>query len=83
MPSYACSMGCSRAALRQCLILEHCVGSEVDALSVAEDEMFYQVALIDQAIQAFGILDDPGAIIPADLGVQARDALGWNLYIIP
>jgi hypothetical protein len=49
--------------------MECCSGSDGDAVAVVEDEAFDTAPLIDETVDAIGVLNDPGAILPTDFGV--------------
>src|SRR5947199_9810917 len=64
------------------LIAEHCGGSDVDLVSVIEGQALNACALVDDAVDAVGILDDPGVVLIANACVQTRDALVGNTHMV-
>src|SRR5689334_5928068 len=57
------------------LILQHSTRGYKDTIASVQRDMIDALALVDQAVQALRVLNHPGAIDRAHLGVQARDAL--------
>ena len=41
------------------------------------------LTLEHQPVEAFGVLDDPRSLFLAYPGMQTRDALRWNLHVVP
>src|SRR6266480_6776095 len=64
------------------LIAEYCGGSDVDLVSVLEGKALNACALVDYAVDAIGILDDPGVVLIANACVQTRDTLVGNTHIV-
>src|SRR5436189_6239362 len=64
------------------LIAEHCGGSDVDLVSVVEGQALNACALVYDAVDAVGILDDPGVVLIANACVQTRDTLVGNTHIV-
>src|SRR5437763_8815370 len=64
------------------LIAEHYGGSDVDPVSVIEGQALNACALVYDAVDAVGILDDPGVVLIANACVQTRDTLVGNTHIV-
>jgi hypothetical protein len=54
----------------------------MDTVSISEGESINATAFIDESIQAFRIFDEPYSVLPANPGVQARDALRRYLHVV-
>src|SRR5579884_3808350 len=76
---YACH---ARGRFSQGLIIERGAGAEEDAVAVGEGMAVDAHALVGDAVEAIDIFDQPGAIAPAQAGVEAGDAARGNLYIV-
>jgi hypothetical protein len=64
------------------LIVEHRRWCKVDPVAVVVGQALDTRALVDDPVQTIGVLDQPCAILPTHPGMQARDALRGNLYIV-
>ncbi len=53
------------------LIMEQGAGGDVDLVAVVEGEPLDAVALVDDAVDAVGILDDPGVVLIAQMCMPA------------
>jgi hypothetical protein len=54
----------------------------MDTVSISKGESINPTAFIDEPIQAFRIFDEPYPVLPANSGVQTRDALRWYLHVV-
>src|SRR5690349_15598487 len=59
-------------------------GSEVEHVAVGERVAIHAVSLEDEAVEAVGILDDPGAdlVVADDFGVKARDGTRGDGHVV-
>jgi hypothetical protein len=64
------------------LVVEDHLWSKDYPVTIGEQVPVDAIALIGNAVQAIGILDQPRAILPTYPSVQARNALRWHLYIV-
>src|SRR5205814_10718308 len=71
---YTLSLHDALPILSHCLIIEDHLWSKEYLITVDKYMPINPLALIDNAVQTFGIFDQPGSILPTDSGMETRDA---------
>src|SRR5215471_11925838 len=69
--------------LSHCLVNEAHLWSKEYLVAIYKHALINTIALINNAVQTFSIFDQPGAIFPTNFGMESRNALGRNRYIVP
>src|SRR5438105_6900497 len=64
------------------LIVEHRGRGNVDLIAIVEGQALDADALVDDAVDAIGILDDPAVVLITNACVQTRDTLVGHPHIV-